>query len=489
MDEIQVFQLIAERENERVEFKRLLDLESAPNKAEFIKDVISLANSAEPSGYMLVGIENNGTIVGCGHFEEERIQQILNTYTEPPVQAHCHIVPTSNLMTVGAIEIRGPHKPHKVARSIERLNQNDVFVRHGSVVVKASPEEIIELNRKSQVYADVGQYVRAAAKHAELGNMPSAIKSYTAAIDLAPTYENFLARGNACLVRVKQANRDTAAEEELTTLAAKDFADAIRLSSTKDEEKFARLGRLRLLSELSVAFDGASWQQDSVWLKNNTEGRELGEVLFLEIFAKDRIAGMYDFLADAISALNQAIELKFQEPQVYYLRADAHHYYAHNHGLALQDINSALSLLAESDERQVEYLSVKAHILVRMRRYEEAYEILTHLRSLARGKVAPRYGGFSHDQHIEKEILYRYSLDYKFIQSHNLSVELLRPMFRILVESTLPGNIVLYKRPDGTVGRENANILNMFPAIADVVTSVVGDGFWREHPELLGYDS
>ena len=144
MDDIRLFQLIAESENERVEFKRLLDLGSAPSKAEFIKDVIALANSAEPIGYMLVGVENNGTIVGWERFEEERIQQILSTYIEPAVQAHCHIVPTSNLMSVGVIEIWGLHKPYKVTRNIERLTQNDVFVRHGSVVSKASPEEIIQ---------------------------------------------------------------------------------------------------------------------------------------------------------------------------------------------------------------------------------------------------------------------------------------------------------------------------------------------------------
>ena len=64
MDETQLFQLIAEGENERIDFKRVLDLDSAAGKAEFVKDVISLANSASDTGFMLIGVENNGTIVG-----------------------------------------------------------------------------------------------------------------------------------------------------------------------------------------------------------------------------------------------------------------------------------------------------------------------------------------------------------------------------------------------------------------------------------------
>jgi sulfatase modifying factor 1 len=46
---------------------------------------------------------------------------------------------------VEVIEIEGTHRPYKVARDVDNLKQNDVFVRHGSYVRPASPEEIIEM--------------------------------------------------------------------------------------------------------------------------------------------------------------------------------------------------------------------------------------------------------------------------------------------------------------------------------------------------------
>ncbi len=430
MDEIQLFQLIAEGENERIDFKRMLDLDSAAGKAEFVKDVISLANSAADTGYMLIGVENNGTIVGSGNLEEERIQQIANTYIDPPVMLRCSAIPARNLLTASVIEIKATQRPHKTVRAIERLNQNDVFVRHGSIVVKASPDEIIALNRMSLTFADVQQYVRAAVRHVELNNLDNAIKAYSIAIDLAPSYENFLDRGNVYLKQVKESKPDLQAEQRIATAAAKDFTDAIRLSSTTEKEKLARLGRLHLLNEVRSDFDHTTWQQDLEWLKHNVEGRELGEVLFLEIQRIDNVAGLSDILDKAISVLDQAIHLGYREPQIYYLRADAHHYYAHNHGLALRDINIALALLGELDERFIECLSLKGHILTRMQKFEEAYEALDHARTLAGDRLERKHGGFSHDQDIEEEILYRYGFDYEFVRQHQLSVDLLRPLFQ-----------------------------------------------------------
>ena len=152
MDEIKILSLIAEGENSRVDFKRELKLDSAQEKAEFIKDVISLANSSPNVSYLLFGVDDNKYIVGINQLPEEQIQQIAYTYITPTPQIHCFIVPVNapTLPLVGVIEIRAAKKPCKVARAIEKLNQDDVFIRRGSVVAKPSPEEIVEMYHNSR---------------------------------------------------------------------------------------------------------------------------------------------------------------------------------------------------------------------------------------------------------------------------------------------------------------------------------------------------
>jgi hypothetical protein len=144
MRETKVLSLLAEGENQRIDFKRELDLKSGKGKAEFVKDVVALANSAPDGGYLLIGVDYDKSIVGIGELEEERIQQIAHTYIDPPVVLRCSLVPmeASGFPSVGVIEINATSRPHKVIRAIDKLNKDDVFVRRGSIVARPSPEEI-----------------------------------------------------------------------------------------------------------------------------------------------------------------------------------------------------------------------------------------------------------------------------------------------------------------------------------------------------------
>jgi len=144
MEEKEVLSLIAEGENKRIDFKRELDLESGKGKAKFVKYVVALANSAPGGGYLLIGVDDDKSIVGINELEEERIQQIAREYVEPPVVLRCVLVPmeTFGSPSVGVIEVKATRRPHKVIRAIDTLNKDDVFVRRGSIVAKASLEEI-----------------------------------------------------------------------------------------------------------------------------------------------------------------------------------------------------------------------------------------------------------------------------------------------------------------------------------------------------------
>lgn len=429
MDEIQLFQLIAEGENERIDFKRILDLDSAAGKAEFVKDVISLANSASDTGYMLIGVENNGTIVGAGNLEEERIQQIANTYIDPPVMLRCSVIPVSNLLTASVIEIKATQRPHKTVRAIERLNQNDVFVRHGSIVVKASPDEIIGLNQTSQLFVDVQQYVRAAVRHVDLGNLDNALKAYSAAINLAPTAELFLARGRIYLRALRERPPSTDPDRAFCMSAYKDFSDAIRLSAVEELSNKARLGRTRLYTMQSGSgFDKATWQQDIEWLSKHTQDQDLGETLFLELIETNSQMSLAQHALEAITRLDDILQLGYKEPEVYSHRAWINYYHLCNYGFALADINRALETPNHYSDND---FVLKGHILLKMSRFKEARVSFAEGRKTGKWPICPYDYGWTISSTIERELLQNRSLQQEFYYGTETGHLLLKDILRI----------------------------------------------------------
>lgn len=141
--------LVAEWETTNVDFKRDLHLDTADQKAEFIKDVLSLANTkASGQRWMVSGFDDRSrTYYGAPDqaITQNRIEQILARYTTPCVDVQYNPVDYRS-GSVGMLEvIRDPQKlPYMVARSIgekKRVEQGDIFVRHGSQVEKPTPLE------------------------------------------------------------------------------------------------------------------------------------------------------------------------------------------------------------------------------------------------------------------------------------------------------------------------------------------------------------
>ena len=461
MDESKVFSLIAEGENERIEFKCELDLETARGKSEFIKDIISIANSAPDSGYILVGVDDSKLIVGIKELEEERIQQIVHTYVSPAVVLRCTVVPmqTADYLSVGVIEIKATNKPHKVTRSIDRLIQNEVFVRHGSVVAKAGPDEIFRL------YGQSRQHIRSGEIHLRLGNLQSAIDAFSKAIDLGPTAELFLARGRAYERLLSSKSGWTSEHWKMAALAVKDFSDAISLADSAELEKEARFGRLRVCSAMGSGFAHDIWEQDVEWLKANTEGREHGEVLYLELKAVDTTAGLSEESDQAVAALDKAIQLGYNEPEVYHLRAVVNFYYTYNYGLALRDIDIAIGTTEQTADL-AKYLCLRANILIRMGRFNEAYDSLSQARQLAKGKVGDLQGHIELIGRIEDEFLYRYSIAYEFNMLGGRPIGIVRSIFQVLA---------VWKERIG----------ERYPEIAHVIRKIVGEQFWQANKDRL----
>jgi len=147
-------ELVAEWETTNVDFKRVLNVNTADEKAEFIKDVLSLVNT-KTSGqrWMIIGFDDKTrTYYGPPDksLTQNRFEQLLPVYTKPYVTVRYEVVDYREGQ-VGMLEIlREPKKvPYSVAKSIghkKRIEQDDVYVRHGSQVEKPTPLELQALH-------------------------------------------------------------------------------------------------------------------------------------------------------------------------------------------------------------------------------------------------------------------------------------------------------------------------------------------------------
>lgn len=472
MDESKVLFLIAEGEGATIEFKRELDLSSAKGKAEFIKDIISLANSARDVGYMLIGVDKNKFIVGISNLEEERIQQVAQTYIDPPISLNCRIVPINQpaMTIVGIIAITPTTKPHKVIRSIGHIVQNQVFIRHGSVVVEASPDEVIAMRDETQFNSEARPYTRAAETHMQLGNWANSIAAYSKAIELTPDAKLFLARGKA-YQRLCEIQADHREKGKWAKLAHKDFSDTLSLSPPMETEREARFGRLHIYGDLPQEviqeFAHRLWEEDLNWFKARGEDRDYGHALVIEVETYHGFAlYIVEVPEEAFAKLEKAINLGYTEPDAYYLRATAN-FFRCNYGLALSDIDTAISKTQEFDPKLSDCLALRAAILSKRGKYDslhperffqEAFENLQRAHQLNPNFWNP-IGGFT-DTGIEIEVLYRYIIDWDGEDSNN---EIRRSLIQV---------ITLYFSQYG-------KFCKSYPQICNLVREIVGEEFWQ----------
>lgn len=130
--------LIREWETTSIEIKRELDLASTRGKRTLVRSVLALATT-KSSGprYLVLGFNPDSheftTPVDPDAITQDRIEDILNAYTEPVPQVRWRTVGWPGGL-VGVIDVlRDPaHIPYRVKKAIEDLAPGDVFVRHSS---------------------------------------------------------------------------------------------------------------------------------------------------------------------------------------------------------------------------------------------------------------------------------------------------------------------------------------------------------------------
>lgn len=152
-----VEELLEVGETTSVEIKRQLNTKTKSEKAEFVKDILALANTqASGQRLMLIGFDDK-TLEYLGPpaptITQDHLEQILNQYTWPIVQIGYKSVNYRN--GVGILEIRrNPAElPYRVAKSVgdtKRIECGQIFVRHGSQVEEPTPVELIAIQEEGE---------------------------------------------------------------------------------------------------------------------------------------------------------------------------------------------------------------------------------------------------------------------------------------------------------------------------------------------------
>ncbi|MGB3478061.1 MAG: ATP-binding protein [bacterium] len=140
-----------------VEVKRELILQELGDKAEFVKDVVAMANNREPS-YLVIGLEDR-TLLPKGalnhHYTKNDLNQILVDKIDPTIVVDYQEF-TIDRNEYAVVEIIGRNPPYIVARDIihnkhdrkrVRVHKGTIYVRHEDRVVGISRSELEEVFR------------------------------------------------------------------------------------------------------------------------------------------------------------------------------------------------------------------------------------------------------------------------------------------------------------------------------------------------------
>ena len=150
--------LVEEWETTSVDFKRDLKTKTKDEKAEFVKDILGLANTqASGERWLIVGFDDKSRTYHSApdqDLDQDHLEQILSAYTNPPVEVRYDVVEHYH-GSVGRVRVlRDPAKvPYEAARSAgekKRIKEGQIFVRHGSQTEEPTPGELEALRAEGE---------------------------------------------------------------------------------------------------------------------------------------------------------------------------------------------------------------------------------------------------------------------------------------------------------------------------------------------------
>ena len=143
ISEDEVIELVRRKEESpTLDYKQDLPLQSNGDKAEFVKDVIALANSGK-TAHIIVGIEDDtGRPVGfkTSHTVEQ-MNQILKDKCDPPISVE-YVEKNIRGHKIGVIEIKGENPPYivsvpdKFGGKLSANPNKSFFIQRGTVFIR-----------------------------------------------------------------------------------------------------------------------------------------------------------------------------------------------------------------------------------------------------------------------------------------------------------------------------------------------------------------
>ena len=146
-------ELLHEDEGTALDFKRdQYQFESAnrETKSELLKDILAFANAfRRTDAYILIGVEDRRggrrKVVGVEtHLDDAKLQQFVNSKTQRTVTFSYHAV-SHDGCSIGVIHIPRQVRPVFVRSDFGKLRRNVVYVRRGSSMAIADPDEIARM--------------------------------------------------------------------------------------------------------------------------------------------------------------------------------------------------------------------------------------------------------------------------------------------------------------------------------------------------------
>jgi len=140
----QLERLVAIGEGQHLEFKR-----QVPKPHRLAKEVIAFANSG--GGRLLLGVDDDGTIVGVRDADEElfSLQEALTDFCFPVVFVKLERVPISRRRDVIVVLVKSSTmKPHYLIHSDQPTKRRAAYVRVGDKSVEASREAVNLMKRR-----------------------------------------------------------------------------------------------------------------------------------------------------------------------------------------------------------------------------------------------------------------------------------------------------------------------------------------------------
>lgn len=169
----QLREIINDGETQTVEFKRKFTPE-----VKIAKEIVAFANSQ--GGYLLIGVDDDKTIVGVKSEKEEVgfIESVCSYYIDPPIVPSIEIV---NIEYQDVVVVRieeSDTKPHRITvdvdgKFLEKIHERPVYVREGNTTLHASKEVVKVLeasNDEDGVTLSIGKHERCLFDYLERTN-------------------------------------------------------------------------------------------------------------------------------------------------------------------------------------------------------------------------------------------------------------------------------------------------------------------------------